>query len=34
MHNIIILYKLYLGRNLRLEATDRGNTAEQVVGAF
>jgi hypothetical protein len=30
----IILYKRYLGRNLRLEAADRGNTAEQVVGAF
>jgi hypothetical protein len=29
-----ILYKCDLGRNLRLEAADRGNTAEQVVGAF
>jgi hypothetical protein len=29
-----ILYKRYLGHNLRLEAVDRGNTAEQVVGAF
>jgi hypothetical protein len=29
-----ILYKSYLGRNLKLEAADRGNTTEQVVGAF
>jgi hypothetical protein len=29
-----ILYKRYLGRNLILEAADRGNTTEQVVGAF
>jgi hypothetical protein len=29
-----ILYKWYLGRNLRLEAADRGNSAEQVEGAF
>jgi hypothetical protein len=36
----IILYKWYLGRNLKLKAVDRadradrGNTAEQVVNAF
>jgi hypothetical protein len=30
----IILYKCYLGRNLRWEAADQGNRAEQVVGAF
>jgi hypothetical protein len=34
MHNTIILYKWYLGRNLRLEAANRWNTAEQVVDAF
>jgi hypothetical protein len=34
MHDIILLYKRYLGRNLRLEAAGRENTAEQVVSAF
>jgi hypothetical protein len=34
MHNILLLYKWYLGRHLRLKAVDRGNTAEQVVGTF
>jgi hypothetical protein len=29
-----ILYKRYLGCNLRLEAADRGNRPEQVVGAL
>jgi hypothetical protein len=28
-----ILYKCYLGRNLKPEAVDRGNTAEEVVSA-
>jgi hypothetical protein len=34
VHNIILLYKWYLGRNLRLETADRENTAERVVYEF